>query len=46
VADLQAAINRHLAKHNQAPEPLVWTAEPDRIIAAAKRGPQMLETIQ
>ena len=26
LVDLQAAINRYLAEHNQAPKPFVWTA--------------------
>ena len=43
--DLQAAINRYLAEHNQAPKPFVWTAEPEAILAKIKRGHQTLETI-
>ena len=35
LVDLQAAINRYLAEHNQSPRPFVWTADPDAIIAAA-----------
>ena len=35
LVDLQAAINRYLAEHNQSPKPFVWTADPDAIIAAA-----------
>jgi hypothetical protein len=45
LVDLQAAINRYLAEHNQNPRPFVWTADPDRIIAAAKRGYQTLDSI-
>jgi len=45
VVDLQAAINRFVAEHNQQPKPFVWTADPDRIIAAATRGRQTLESI-
>jgi transposase len=45
LVDLQAAINRYLAEHNQAPKPFVWTAEPDAILAKVKRGHQTLETI-
>ena len=45
VADLQAAIKRFLAEANQAPKPFVWTADPDRIIAAVKRGYQTLDSI-
>ena len=45
LVDLQAAINRYLAEHNQAPKPFVWTAEPDAILAKVKRGHETLETI-
>jgi transposase len=45
VVDLQAAINRYLAEHNQQPKPFVWTANPDDIIAAVKRGHQVLDSI-
>jgi transposase len=43
--DLQAAINRYLAEHNRCPTPFTWTADPDRIIAAANRGYQVLDSI-
>jgi len=45
VVDLQAAINRYLAEHNQAPKPFTWTKDPDIIIAAVKRGHQTLDSI-
>ena len=45
VADLQAAINRFVAEHNQNPTPFKWKANPNEIIAAAKRGHQTLESI-
>ena len=45
VVDLQAAINRFLAEHNQKPKPFTWTADPDKIIAAVKRGHQVLDSI-
>jgi transposase len=45
LVDLQAAINRYLAEHNTKPKPFVWTANPDAIIAAAKRGYQALDSI-
>ena len=45
LVDLQAAINRYLADHNQAPKPFVWTAEPDAILIKVKRGHQTLEAI-
>ena len=45
LVDLQAAINRYLAEHNQSPKPFVWTADPDAVIAAASRGYQVLDSI-
>jgi transposase len=45
VVDLQAAINRFLAEHNQQPTPFTWTADPNKIIAAVKRGHQVLDSI-
>jgi transposase len=33
LVDLQAAIHRYLAEHNQNPKPFVWTATPERIMA-------------
>jgi len=45
LVDLQAAINRFLAEQNVNPKPFVWTADPNRIIAAVKRGHQMLDSI-
>jgi transposase len=45
LVDLQAAINRFLAEQNEKPRPFVWTADPDRIIAAVKRGHQVLDSI-
>ena len=45
VIDLQAAINRFVVDHNQQPKPFVWTADPDKIIAAAARGRQVLDSI-
>jgi len=44
LVDLQAAINRYLAEHNASPKPFVWTADPDKIIAAVKRGHQVLDS--
>jgi transposase len=43
--ELQAAINRFLAETNDDPKPFVWTAEPEKVIAAVKRGKQALESI-
>src|SRR5258708_11606467 len=45
LAELQAAINRFLAEHNEAPKPFVWTADPDKIIATVRRGHQVLDSI-
>jgi transposase len=45
VVDLQAAINRFVVDHNQQPRPFVWTADPNKIIAAATRGHQVLDSI-
>jgi transposase len=45
LVDLQAAINRFLAEHNQRPKPFTWTADPYEIIAAVKRGHQVLDSI-
>jgi hypothetical protein len=45
VVDLQAAINRFVAETNAEPKPFVWTADPDKIIAAVKRGHQVLDSI-
>jgi transposase len=45
LADLQAAINRFLDEHNTDPTPFRWTADPTTIIAAVKRGHQVLDSI-
>jgi transposase len=45
IVDLQAAINRYLADHNQASKPFTWTKDPDEIIAAVRRGHQALDSI-
>jgi transposase len=45
VVDLQAAINRFVAETNHDPKPFTWTADPDKIIAAVRRGHQMLDSI-
>jgi transposase len=42
---LQAAINRFLAEANQDPRPFRWTKDPDKIIAAVRRGHQALDSI-
>src|SRR5918999_4481632 len=38
IVELQTAINRFIAEANDEPKPFVWTAEPDKIIAAIQRG--------
>jgi len=45
IVELQAAINRFLAENNDNPKPFTWTADPDKIIAAVKRGHQALDSI-
>ena len=46
VVDLQAAINRFVREYNAAnPQPFIWKADPDDIIAARNRGFQALESI-
>ena len=45
VVDLQAAINGFVAETNAEPKPFVWTADPNKIIAAVKRGHQVLDSI-
>ena len=45
LVDLQAAIKRFLTHTNQDPKPFIWTADPNRIIAAVRRGYQVLGSI-
>jgi transposase len=42
---LQTAINSFIEHHNHGSKPFHWRADPQAIIAAAKRGHQTLETI-
>jgi hypothetical protein len=35
--DLQAALKRFFAETKDNPKPFVWTANPDKIIAAVRR---------
>jgi transposase len=42
---LQTAINGFVETHNRDPKPFVWKADPNAIIAAAKRGYQALDSI-
>ncbi len=45
VVDLQATINRFVAETNNDPKPFTWIANPDKIIAAVRRGHQVLDSI-
>src|SRR5450432_3172867 len=45
VVDLQVTINRFVAETNLDPKPFTWTADPDKIIAAVRRGHQVLDSI-
>jgi transposase len=45
VPDLQAAINRFVAETNNDPKPFTWIADPNKIIAAVRRGHQVLDSI-
>jgi transposase len=45
IVDLQGAINRFLSETNDQPKPFVWTTDPDKIIAAVRRGYQALDSI-
>lgn len=45
IIELQNAIRRFIEETNQLPRPFVWNADPDKIIAAVKRGHQLLDSI-
>jgi transposase len=45
IIELQSAIKRFLAEANEQPRPFVWTKDPEKIIAAVKRGHQVLDSI-
>jgi hypothetical protein len=45
VVDLQAAINRFVIEYNAEPKPFTWTADPDKIIQAVRRGHQVSDSI-
>jgi transposase len=45
IVDLQASINRFVAETNHDPKPFTWTADPDKIIAAVRRGHYVLDSI-
>src|SRR6266704_3531812 len=43
--DLKDAIHRFLDHTNANPKPFIWTKDPNKIIAAVKRGHQVLDSI-
>ena len=45
VDELKNAIRRFLAENNQDPRPFQWTKNPNKILAAVKRGHQVLDSI-
>src|ERR1700694_1869404 len=45
VVGLQVAINRFVAATSAAPKAFAWTADPNRVLAAVKRGKQTLESL-
>lgn len=45
LVDLQAAIKRFLVETNDNPKPFIWTADPDKIIAAVRRGHHALASV-
>ena len=45
IVELQAAIHRFLAEHNQHSRPFRWAKSPKKILAAVKRGFQVLDSI-
>jgi len=42
---LQAVIKRFVAEANANPKPFRWTKDPDKIIAAVRRGHQALDSL-
>jgi len=45
VDELKSAIDRFLAATNEDPRPFTWTKKPSEILAAVKRGHQVLDSI-
>jgi hypothetical protein len=43
--DTIGAINRFVIEHNAKPKPFTWTADPDKIIQAVRRGHQVSDSI-
>src|SRR6266446_764112 len=46
VADLIAAIQAYIQRHNQSPKPFVWTAKAEDIIAKYRRAKAVLDKLQ
>src|SRR5881296_512579 len=46
VADLIAAIQAYIQRHNQSPKPFVWTAKAEDIIAKYRRAKAVLDKVQ
>ena len=44
IVSLQEAINRYAAQANDDPRPFHWSKDPDKIIAAVRRGHQLLNS--
>ena len=45
IAECEAAIHRFIEEHNrEEAKPFRWTADPEKIIAARKRGLHMLDS--
>ena len=42
---LKRGVFKRVVDHNQQPKPFVWTADPDKIIAATTSGHQVMESI-
>ena len=45
IIELQSAIKRFLDEANDNPRSCIWTKDPEKIIAAVKRGHQALDSI-
>ena len=45
LVELHATINRFIEENNRAPRPFTWTADPHKIIAAVRRGHQVLDSV-
>jgi len=45
IEELKTAITRFLAETNQEPRPFIWMKKPNEILAAVKRGHQVLDSI-